>query len=307
MPAPETALAPYAPQPFTVSYFPGCSLATSARESNHSLIQACRYLGLTLEEVPDWNCCGSSSAHALDADLSLSLAARNLARTPKNRPLLIMCPSCHRNLLSAHLTLADDPDRRQAEERRWGAPIDPGLNILSFMEVLHFLERLKQMGLGPAPKLPVSFGGLKAAPYYGCMNQFPLRLKRVQMPRGRMGASLNAMGAEKIYFPERDRCCGTFLTAARTDVSTPLVNGIMQSAIDAGAECLVTACAMCQLNLELRCNLKHRLPILHFSEVLALSMGSQDHESWFKRHLIDPRPLLAAKGVIKKPRKRRGS
>ncbi len=52
-----------------VSYFPGCSLATSARESNLSLMEASQILGLHLIELEDWNCCGSSSAHSLDQDL----------------------------------------------------------------------------------------------------------------------------------------------------------------------------------------------------------------------------------------------
>jgi heterodisulfide reductase subunit B len=88
------------------------------------------------------------------------------------------------------------------------------------------------------------------------------------------------------------------LSAARADVVTPLVNEIMASAVAVGAECLVTSCAMCQLNLELRCTWEPRLPIFHFSEILALALGAQDYEGWFTRHLVDPRPLLQARDLI---------
>ncbi len=70
----------------------------------------------------------------------------------------------------------------------------------------------------------------------------------------------------------------------------------MESAVATGAECLVTSCAMCQLNLEIRCTWEPKLPIFHFSEILAL--GAKDYEGWFTRHLVDPWPLLKARSLI---------
>jgi len=89
-----------------------------------------------------------------------------------------------------------------------------------------------------------------------------------------------------------NRCCGSFLSAARPDIVTPLVNEIIDGAASAGAQCLVTACAMCQLNLEIRGSAKIKLPIFHFSEVLALALGAVDYAAWFSRHLVDPSPIL---------------
>lgn len=66
-----------------------------------------------------------------------------------------------------------------------------------------------------------------------------------------------------------------------------------------GAECIVTACAMCHLNIEMRCNLKDRIPVFHFSELLSLAMGSARHRDWFSRHLVDPVPMLKKRGVLK--------
>ncbi len=281
-----------------LSYFPGCSLATTARESNQSLIRACQLMGLELVELADWNCCGSSSAHSLDQELGLALAARNLALAPPDRPLLIMCPGCFKNLFSAHVYLKRSPDMRRAQERKWGAPISPDLEIVNFLEILRFFQRLEQAGLHLRIEKKKDLAGLKIAPYYGCMNMLPPDLRRAQPTGGLMEEPLQSLGAQTVSWPESNRCCGTYLSATRPDIATPLVNRIMRSAVEAGAECLVTACAMCQLNMEIRTTLEHKLPILHFSEIFALALGAGEADRWFGRHLVDPMPLLRHKSLV---------
>ena len=90
---------------------------------------------------------------------------------------------------------------------------------------------------------------------------------------------------------------GGYLTVARADAVTPLVNEIMESAVAAGADCLVTSCPMCQLNLESRCTLPNKLPILHFSEVLALALGAQDYDGWFAAPPDGPAAAAASPGT----------
>jgi len=69
-----------------LSYFPGSSLESSARESNISLMEGAGILGLNLIELEDWNCCGSSSANILDKEIAFSLAVRNLSLAPPTAP-----------------------------------------------------------------------------------------------------------------------------------------------------------------------------------------------------------------------------
>lgn len=283
---------------FELSYFPGCSLATTARESNQSLVSACDIMGLRLTELPDWNCCGTSSAHSLDPDLALGLAARNLSLAPEGRPMLVMCPACFKNLSAARLHLQQDPARRRTEERRWSRSINPDLEIVTFLGLLHFMDRLRSMGAAPALTVSGTLGGLRVAPYYGCMGMFPPALRRTDLPFNLLDRQLNAFGATTLSWAHSHLCCGTFLAATRPDVATPLTNRIMRSAMEAGAECLVTACAMCQLNLEIRCTLARKIPTLHFSEIIALVLGAKDYDGWFRRHIVDPRPLLRDKSLI---------
>jgi heterodisulfide reductase subunit B len=76
------------------------------------------------------------------------------------------------------------------------------------------------------------------------------------------------------------------------------VNEIVASAVAVGAHCLVTACAMCQLNLEVRATAEPKIPVFHFSEILALALGAEDYEDWFTRHLVDPRPMLQELALV---------
>jgi len=276
-----------------LSYFPGCSLATTAKESNQSLMKVCEKLGLNLIELEDWNCCGSSSAHSMDQKLAFRLAARNLSLAPSGRPLLVMCPTCLHRLKLAHKVIAENPEARAQEEARWGRPIDPGLKIVHFFELLSDVEpsRLEAALVRP-------LRGLKVVPYYGCMLARPPSLRKERNYHGLIEKILISLGAESLSWSFSARCCGTFLSAARPDIAVPLVNEIIGGAVKAGAECIVTACAMCQLNLEIRCTLKDRIPTLHFSEILALAFGAKGSTKWFRRHLVDPMPLLKAKKLI---------
>jgi heterodisulfide reductase subunit B len=276
-----------------LSYFPGCSMATSAKESNLSLIEVAGRLGLKLIELEDWNCCGSSSAHSLDQELAFHLASRNLSLARPERPLMVMCPSCLHRLQLAHNRMKEKPSLRIEEERRWGRPINPELKIFHFFEVLSNLES-SSLEKAIIRKL----NGLKFVPYYGCMLARPPALRKERNYHRLMEKILLSFGAEALPWAYSAQCCGTFLAAARPDVATPLVNRIIEGARKAGAECIITACAMCQLNLEIRCSLDTKVPILHLSEILALALGAENHRGWFKRHLVDPRPVLKSRGLF---------
>ena len=274
-------------QSLDFSYFPGCSLATTAAESNQSLMQAAKVLGFNLIELPDWNCCGSSSAQTMCKNLSLGMAARNLSLAPADRPLVAMCPRCLHYLRSAQTCLKQDPLTRRELEERWGRPINVEGEIIHFMEVLvrYGLDRLQANARR-------SLKGLKFVSYYGCAMFRPPRLKQEASFEGELENILKSLGAEPITDAFMYRCCGSFLSATDPEIVAPLVQQIIDSAAAAGADCLVTACAMCQLNLEIRRTGKVKIPIFHFSEILALALGADDYEKWFVRHIVDPRSVI---------------
>jgi heterodisulfide reductase subunit B2 len=277
------------PELVDISYFPGCSLATTAKENNQSLIEVCRHMGFHLVELKDWNCCGSSSAHSIKSATGFQLSCRNLSLAPKGIPLLVACPSCILHLKQAHRRLMADTAARAEYEVRWGRQVDLDLNIVHFFELM--VEKNNVL-----PDLTLN--GLKFVPYYGCMLARPPELRHEKNYHGLMEKLLSAYGASPMTWNYASRCCGTFLSVARPDVVEPMVNQIVQNAMDSGAECIITACAMCHLNLEIRCTLKKRIPIFHFSEILAIAFQIQPNSDWFARHLIDPAPLLKSRALM---------
>jgi len=275
-----------------ITYYPGCSLATTAKENNISLIYLFKHLGFNLIELEDWNCCGSSSAHSINNELAFDLASRNLFLAPAGRPLLVACPSCLLRLRHAHHKLTRDAEARKHYESKWGAPFDTTLEIVHVFEILDSLN-LAEFSQQHAQRL----AGLRFVTYYGCMLARPPALNHEKNYHGLMEKILASLGADPLNWGYSSRCCGTFLTVARPEVVTPMVNEIIQGAINARADCIVTACAMCHMNLEVRSNLHEQIPVLHFSEILSLALGlggKKEHQGWFARHLVDPRPILKA-------------
>ena len=280
-------------KPIEISYFPGCSMKTSAKENNESLKEFFKKINITLVELPDWNCCGSSSAHCVDSDLAHDLATRNLAIAPSDKPLLVSCPSCTLRLKQAHLHTLHDPELQQRFHEKWGKPFNKDLKIIHYFELLSSMDF---HSLSKEIKKPLT--GLKFVPYYGCMLARPPEMRHAENYHGLMESILTSLGATPLDWGSGSRCCGTFLSVAKPEAITPIVNEIIQNGIDTGADCLITACSMCQLNLEIRCNLKHQIPTLHFSEVLSLAMGTNKYKRWFPRHLVDPTPLRTRLGLI---------
>ena len=275
-----------------LSYFPGCSLATTAKENNASLKRFLGQFGIRLAEVPDWNCCGSSSTHSINSDLALSLAARNLYLAPPDKPLLVACPGCYLRLRQAKLELEREPGEQARYEETFGRPFHPELKLLHFFELLVELEAAgKFKGLGDR------LNRLKIAPYYGCMLARPPGMRRDKNFFGVIERVMSALGGDPLQWGYSARCCGTFLSVTRPRVAENMVNRIMSGAVAAGAECIVTACAMCHLNLEIRCLPENRIPVFHFSELLSLAVEGHAPRDWLKRHLIDPVPVLAGRGL----------
>ncbi len=277
----------------TFSYFPGCSLATTAKENNNSLLTFCRLYGIELVEIRDWNCCGSSSAHSINHELGIHLPSRNLLLAPPDRPLLAACPSCYLRLKSTHMKIKEDPVLQEEYAALWGKPFPSDLQVINFFDLL-----LEMDEDGLFENTPKRLSGLKFVPYYGCMLNRPPAMRHERNFHGIMERVLSSLGAEPLSWSHKSRCCGTFLSVSRPDIATGTVTRIMDGAAQVKAECIVTACAMCHLNLEIRSSLPGKVPVLHFSEILSLSMGVGSGRGWFRRHLIDPRPLLRSKRLI---------
>jgi heterodisulfide reductase subunit B len=281
------------------SFYPGCSQLSSAREYGVSALEVSQKLGLRLNALRGWNCCGASSAHMTNHILSLALPARNLALAKKTGDdLVVVCAACYHNLRSARARILEDGSLAARVEGILGA--DPRfegriVHLLDAVVEEVGLERLRDMVSRPLEKLrPVS--------YYGCLMARPREMMDADDPDNprRMDHLLAALGAEVRPWSYKTDCCGGSLSLTRREVVAELVNRLFEAAEEAGANCIVTACPMCLANLEMRqseARLKfkrrHNLPVFFFTELMGLALGLENCEEWFSRHLVDPRPLVS--------------
>jgi heterodisulfide reductase subunit B len=280
------------------SYFPGCTMKTGADESNRSQAIVLAKMGIKFYELEDWSCCGSSAGHALGHDIPISLGARNLSKAPLGRPVVVPCPNCFRNISTARHHLLEDAEVRRKNEEEFGRInlTDPVLNIY---DLYHFVFNLVRQGTfqleGARP-----LTGLKVAVWYGCGALYPKDIRPAGPPRDSVERIILEAGAEAVTWPWPHRCCSAFVSAVYPEIAEDMVSQIVSGAVEQGADCLVTTCAMCHMNVEMReMPMTNKLPIFHLNEILALYLGEngRDHEDWWKFHLVSPVPLLKERGL----------
>ncbi len=280
-----------------LNYFPGCTLHGTADDYNAGILAVFHALDINLTEIEDWNCCGASSAHILNPEASLELPARNLLiASGQDRPLLTPCAACFHRLKVCQSRLREHP-----EEHPHSSDI---LNV----EILHINEMLlKQEILEKIPgSIKTPLVGFKAAPYYGCLTARPPKCMGQPRPEDptEMDTVLRMIGAESVEWSYKTDCCGGNLAMTRPDVVRKLSGDIFEAAQEAGGEAIVTDCPMCQANLDVRereiereRNISIQMPVLYISELLAVAMGLPEINDWWRKHLVDPVPLLRSKGL----------
>ena len=270
-------------------YYPGCSLEATAKEYDQSMRAAAGMLNVDLVEMEDWNCCGASSGHTTDHRLSLALPARNLALAEKEGlDMAVACAACFLRFKQTNHELRADDSLRQEIEKIIG------MSYKGTVEVRHLLDIFsREVGLEEIKnRVKKSLNGLKLAAYYGCYLVRPPEITRFDDPENPrlMDDLLKTLGAEPVEWTHKVECCGGNLLLARADIVVKLVGDICQAAKEAGAAAVVTACPLCQANLDIRQPDPEKIPILHFSELLGLALGADEKtvKSWWKRHIASP-------------------
>jgi len=231
-------------------YYPGCTLESTALEYNVSTRAVMQALGAELVELEDWTCCGASASEATSYLLSMVLGARNLAigeRMGVNADLLIPCSACYLNLRRVEDHVGrDDKLLGRINEALQGE----GLEYKGGIRVRHFLDVISR-DFTPedvSSLVKKKLSGLRVAPYYGCQALRPYSdFDDPQQPRS-MEPLIEALGAEVHPWEMRAKCCGAALMNTKKEVALELTAGILRSA--RGADCVISVCPMCQLNLE---------------------------------------------------------
>jgi len=286
------------------AYFPGCSLSGTAREYERSTRAVARVLGLELEEIPDWSCCGATSAHATDKLLSLALPARSLARADEmGLDVVAPCAACFNRLRTTVHAVRSDRKVRQEVEEVLGQPYAACSDAYALPDVIvnrHGLDNI-------VPHLKKSLGGLKVACYYGCLLVRPSAVTAFDDPEDpqTMDRLVRALGGEPVVWPAKTECCGASLSITRTRVVWQLAAQILTAAQKAGAEAIVVACPFCQSNLDMRqvqaqkwSGRRWNIPVYYFTQLLGVALGLPPGELGLESHFVDPLGVLRQKALV---------
>jgi heterodisulfide reductase subunit B2 len=273
-------------------YYPGCALHGSSNDYGQSVHACLEAFGVGLSEVDDWICCGATAAHCLNHTLAVALPARNLAIAERDGlpNLLAPCPMCSMELLKAQSVLAKSDDLRRKISEIVELPIRGETRVLNLIQVLQQvgLETIKGKVVRPLAEF-------RPACYYGCLLTRPpetLRFDDCEHPDS-MEALLRAIGANPVDWNYKTECCGAGMTMADEDVVLDLSHKILSDAKQHGANCIVVACPMCHVNLDMkqadierRHNCRHELVVYYLSDLVGLGVGLSEKELGIDRHFV---------------------
>jgi len=286
------------------AFYPGCSLESSAKEYRASTELVARSLGIELEEIPGWICCGSTPAHMADRTLSIALPAHTLLLASRmgTEGVLVSCASCYGRLKAANHALAADPELRRRVAGAIGAP------YAGEVPVFHVLEAIARVAGQPGfdEKIKRKLKGLKVANYYGCLLVRPPEVTGFDDPENpvMMDRLVSALGAEPVKWRSKVECCGAALAFTNAEVVLKLSGEILEDAKESGADVVAVACPLCQSNLDLRqgnvekyLGVDLEVPVLYFTQLLGLALGYSAGALGLGKHIISPVPILKRRGI----------
>ena len=280
---------------YKIAYFPGCSLKGTSALYDIQVRMVLRALGIEAVELKNWNCCGATSVAKEDHIMAVSFAARNLGIAEKTGldKMVIPCSGCYSRMILGQNVLKNNSGLRSEINESLSAPVTNDIKILNLIElILPFASdgTIKSM-------VARNLSGLKVACYYGCMQtRFPSSFSSVADPENPHGMEniLAAAGATPIDWGYKTDCCGASASVNDTDTSLRLMSHIMKDAVARGADCFVTTCPFCHLNLDAyqdtfckKYKIKPRLPVYLITELLGVSFGLDIKKLQIDRHFID--------------------
>ncbi len=274
-------------------YYPGCSLESSSIAYDESLRWVFKALGIDLIELEDWNCCGATVYMSVKEVVSVVISARNLALAEKmNGDIIAPCNACYTTLCKANRLLKSNKILK--------AKVDQALKIDNLqynlgVNVRHPLDVfVNDIGLDViASRQKRQLSGLKIAPYYGCQIVRPEPGFDDQENPTTMDSLFEKLGAESVYYPMKVRCCGGMLMTTYENAALKLNKEILECAVENNADCIVTTCPLCQINLEAyqnRINKKFEtdihIPVLFFTQLVGQALGGNLKELGLHRHIV---------------------
>lgn len=298
------------PPQLQYAYFPGCVAQGACRELDQSTKAVAQALGIELVELKKASCCGSGTFKEDSQLLEDTVNARNIALAEQlGLPLLTHCSTCQGVIghVDERLKAAQTENLAYFEQVNGFLTQQSCSPYQGSTEVKHILWALVgDYGLEAiASRVTKKLSGLRCAAFYGC---YLLRSQKNGFddpvnPQS-MEKVFTALGAEVVMYDGRTQCCGWPLSSYATDQSFTMAGGHLQAAIAAGADCIVTPCPLCHMQLDSRqgeiekvIGQPLQLPILHLPQLVALALGVSPTVLGLDRHLVSTRSVLERLGL----------
>lgn len=253
-------------------YYPGCTLKTKAKELDIYGRKALEKLGVEFEEVKEWQCCGAVYPVSRDEIATKLSAVRTLASAKEEGgKLLTLCSACH------HVLKRVNSDMKNDENIRFKANnyLQLSEEYAGETEVIHYLELLRDyVGFDKIKQAVVNpLKGVKIGAYYGCLLLRPSETLAFDNPENPtiIEDFITAIGATPVKYAFRNECCGAYVSLNNKELAGKKSVKVTDSAVEAGAEMIVTACPLCMYNLTENGNKK--APVYYFTELLAKALG----------------------------------
>ncbi len=273
-------------------YYPGCSMKGTAVDYEESFLAVSSGLGVEIEEMEGWQCCGASVAKSVSKDLSETLLLRTLAHAAQARlDLLMPCPSCYLN----HLQLARELQKNDALRARLSVDHIP--TVKHCLEVLAFDVGSDEIGR----RIVKPLKGIRALPYYGCLTVRPFPLggrESIENPKA-MERLMEACGAEPLSFPYKTDCCGGALLLSREGIAVKLAAAVLKEAKNLSPDCIVVLCPLCHFMLDAKQTAAEKelgekigIPVLYITQLMGIAMGIDYKKLGMHRSITSAKTLL---------------
>jgi heterodisulfide reductase subunit B len=284
-----------------VAYYPGCSLHSTATEFNTSTQAVCEALGLELIEPDGWVCCGSSAAHRADPGEGLRLPMENLALIEQSgfSEVTMPCAACFNRHKAALYEIRNHDDHKRAADAAIGYTYQDTVHVSTLIEAISVHVGAEAV----AEQVQRPLSGLRVVCYYGCLLTRPPQVTEALHPENPtdMDELVAALGAEVVDWSYKTSCCGAAHSLTRPDIVVELSGNLVRQARKVGADVIAVACPLCHTNLDGRqfqMGLEEPMPVLFFTQLMALALGLPHKAAALHKNLVDPRPLLREKDLL---------
>ncbi len=285
------------------AYYPGCSLESTSVGYNRSTLAVASKLGIELQELDDWNCCGATSYMSVDENLSFAISSRNLALAEqRGLDIVAACSACYTVLRKVNDQIREYPSVRTKIDTLLSAG---DLHYSGRVSVYHLLEIIvRDVGMERIHRLTERpLKGLRIVPYYGCQIVRPVTPFDDPEAPVTLDRLMAAAGAEVVSYPFKTRCCGGSLIGTREDLALRMVRNLLMAAESGRAHCMITTCPMCQINLEAyqekvnaRFGTHFRMPVFYFTQILGYALGCSMTELGLPDMFLPLEPVLEKVG-----------